>query len=123
MSMRKSEADRRIKPRFKISVKLRVQAQLIGSFNKFEFISIDISESGLLMKHASENLSSFNNLSILEVWLHPPNDEPIFFYAKFVRLSHDKQALAIRIADIEPKEFDRYVQFIQKYSDSEVPHV
>ncbi len=111
-----SNRDRRLKPRFKISIRVKIEASLIGSRHRYDFISEDISESGLLIRHTGRDKVGFNELSIIEVWLHPPEREAIFFYAKFVRFSPETQFLAIRIIDIEREEFEKYREFILSHA-------
>lgn len=108
--------ERRVKPRFKISIKVRIEASLIGSRHRYDFISEDISESGLLIRHTGRDRVGFNELSIIESWLYPPGRDPIFFYAKFVRFSQETQYLAIRIIDIEREEFEKYRDFIASHA-------
>lgn len=105
--------ERRVKPRFKITVKAQIKAQLIGSDSKYEFVTKDISESGMLIQGKFKTI--FNKQSILEVWLMPDNCDEIFFYAKFVR-DADKNCIGIKIIDIDKKNYLRYHEFIQKYA-------
>ena len=58
-------------------------------------------------------------MSIIEVWLHPPEREPIFFYAKFVRFSPETQTLAIRIIDIERDQMENYRDFIMAHAEED----
>ncbi|SMF76766.1 PilZ domain-containing protein [Pseudobacteriovorax antillogorgiicola] len=116
----KSGKERRLKPRFKISLHVRIEAQLIGSHYKYDFITEDLSETGLLIRHTGKGRVSFNELSIIEVWLYPPKLDPLFFYAKFVRFQKDDQCMAIRIIDIEPEAFRTYHDFIMAHASEEV---
>ena len=116
----KPSKERRLKPRFKIRIHLKIQAQLIGSNYRYQFESEDLSETGLLIRYTGVDRVTFNELSIIETWLYPPDIEPIFFYAKFVRYQADDQCLAIRIIDIDAEEFRRYQDFIIANATEEV---
>ncbi|NRA67889.1 MAG: PilZ domain-containing protein [Pseudobacteriovorax sp.] len=120
MAQPKSNRDRRLKPRYKISIHVRIEAQLIGSPMKYDFISEDISESGLLIRHTGRHKVSFNKFSIIEVWLYPPESPPIFFFAKYIRFIPETQLLAIRISDIDREHADHYRIFLETHAESEV---
>lgn len=116
----KSGKERRLKPRFRINLNVKIKAQLIGSQFKYEFITEDLSETGLLIRHVGKGRVAFNDLSIIEAWLIPPDAESIFFYAKFVRFQFDEQCMAIRIIDIDPDQFKRYTDLIIRLGGEEV---
>jgi hypothetical protein len=134
--------DKRVKPRFKIQVHARIKAQLIGSSSKFPFVTLNISESGVLLTEASAYTEdditpalpvdrnkkapsataprhAFNTHSILEVWLYNDRNEEIFFFAKYVRKADD-HSFAIRIIDIDATNARKYQEFIEAHRDSEV---
>ena len=109
--------DKRVKPRFKIEVHAKIKAQLIGSSNRYAFITENISESGLLVTYPEGSRHSFNSHSILEVWVANDRNEPIYFFAKFVRKAGDL-AFAIKIIDIDSINAKKYQEFIDAHRDS-----
>lgn len=134
--------DKRVKPRFKIQVHARIKAQLIGSSSKFPFVTENISESGVLLTHpnryidsevktglkedntfiSAKSKHSFNQSSILEVWLYNDRNEEIYFFAKFVRKA-DENSFAIRIIDIDSANAKKYQEFLEAHRDSYIPEL
>ncbi len=109
--------DQRAKPRFKIAVHAHIKAQLIGSFNKYPFITENISESGLLVNHPVNMRPGFNVQTILEVWLLDDNGNEIFFFAKYVRKASES-SFAIKVIDIDLNNAKLYYDFIASHRDS-----
>ncbi len=103
--------DKRVKPRFKIQVAARIRAQLIGSSNAYEFVTENISESGLLVRQPPDHRHNFNEQTILEVWVRTEVGKEIFFFAKYVRQAGDA-AFAMRIIDIDPENLELFQDFI-----------
>lgn len=110
--------DTRIKPRFKIQVQAKIRAQLIGSSSKFDFMTENISESGLLVNHAAAVNPGFNQHTILEVWIKTDDGIEIFFFAKYVRKATDT-SFAITVIDIDPENNELMQDFIYKHMDAE----
>jgi len=106
--------DKRVKPRFKIQVRTRIKAQLIGSSTKFTFVTENISESGLLVNHEPSSRHAFNKHSILEVWVRDDAGDEIYFFAKYVR-KDSETSFAIRIIDIDGINSKKYQDFIDAY--------
>ncbi len=106
--------DTRIKPRFKIQVQAKIRAQLIGSDSRFDFLTENISESGLLVTHQPNVKHGFNNHTILEVWVKTELNEEIFFFAKFVRKATDT-SFAITISDIDAANGELFQDFIYRH--------
>ncbi len=115
---RKLPKDKRIKPRFKIQVRAKITAQLIGSASRFEFVTENISESGLLVNHNPGSRHSFNSHSILEVWVVTDHHEEVYFFAKYVRKASDT-SFAIKIIDIDPHNSVLYQAFISRHTPEE----
>lgn len=111
--------DKRTKPRIKVQIHAKIKAQLIGSANKYPFITENISESGLLVTHVSHFRHSFNSHSILEVWVQNDREEEIFFFAKYVRKASET-SFAIRIIDIDPTNVKKYQEFIDSHRDETI---
>lgn len=109
--------DTRIKPRFKIAVQARIRAQLIGSSSKFDFVTENISESGLLVTHPTNFNPGFNNHTILEVWIKTDKGEEVFFFAKYVRKASES-SFAINIIDIDPANNEILQEFIYGLMDT-----
>ncbi len=103
--------DSRVKPRYKIQVEAKIRAQLIGSSSKFEFVTENISESGLLVTHPPGLRHAFNDKTILEVWLRTSPEQEVFFFAKYVRVASEN-SFAIRIIDIDPENLEIFQDFI-----------
>jgi hypothetical protein len=114
-----AKRDRRIKPRFEIKVEARIQAQLIGSPLKLDFVTENISEGGLLLNYSGRERLTFNAATILETWLFPDEGDPIFFFTKFVRYQ-SPTTIAIRIIDIDQDAHVRYRKFIETNMSREV---
>lgn len=106
--------DMRVKPRYKIQVEAKIRAQLIGSSSKFEFVTENISESGLLVSHPPGMRHAFNDKTILEVWLRTSPEQEIFFFAKYVR-GASESSFAIRIIDIDPENLEFFQDFISAH--------
>ena len=110
--------DTRIKPRFKIRVQAKIRAQLIGSDSRFDFVTENISESGLLVTHPANVKHGFNPHTILEVWIRNERNEEIFFFAKFVRRATDT-SFAITISDIDAVNGEMFQDFIFRHIDTD----
>ena len=95
----KIQRERRRAPRIKVRMRAKVLVQLFGSQTKYQFETIDISESGLLLE-SSEKKVFYNKSSILEIWLVHDKRE-VYFTSKYIRKVND-QSFAVQISDIDP---------------------
>ncbi len=111
--------DRRIKPRFEVAIHARIQAKLIGAATRVDFMTDNISESGLLLQYSGKDQLAFNEHTILEVWLYTDTDDVLFFFAKFVRYQ-DGGKVAIRIVDMDAETIKKYSHFIQAHATREI---
>ena len=102
--------NRRKSPRISAKIQAEVMVQLLGSQTKHEYRTANISTSGMLLTTLSGRKPIFNSQSILEVWLHCDSQE-VFCIAKFVR-KQDETKFAIKITDIDDRNFELYQQII-----------
>lgn len=106
-------------PRYNINTKIKISAQLIGSRQRHDFITENISESGLLIRSQGSKLT-FNQQSIIEAWVYPEGaeDDPIFFICKFAR-KNDDLSIGIRITSIDEHNTERYFELINMLAEKE----
>lgn len=114
-----SGKDRRIKPRFEIAIHAKIQAKLIGAATRVDFVTDNISESGLLLFYEGKDRLAFNEHTILEVWLYTDTDDVLFFFAKFVRYQEGNR-VAIRIIDMDAETIKKYSHFIHFHASREI---
>lgn len=107
---KRNTKEARIKARFQILPSPKVEVCLFGSSTRYQFEISNFSESGVLLT-CIDKIFTFNNLSILEVWIYPTKIENIYFSAKFVRRVTEKD-MAVKIIDINPKNADLYQDLI-----------
>lgn len=91
--------ERRRSFRIRIEVKTKIVVQLFGASSQYEFETVNMSESGMLLR-STKNKIHFNKQSILEVWITPQDSDRIFFIAKFIR-SAPPNMFAIQVTEID----------------------
>ena len=119
MEARRFSHEKRLNLRFKIPIRARVIAQLIGSSVKFEFVSDNISSAGLLLQHDPVSQHSFNPHSILEVWIDDDADNQIYFLAKYIRKASEN-TFAIRIVDVDSKNEKLLTAFLDRIQSASI---
>lgn len=90
--------ERRTSKRLNVKLKAKILVQMFGSGSRYEYVTENISLTGLLLKSQAKPVQ-YNEGTLLEVWLYPNEVDEIYFFAKFVRKADD-YTFALKITDI-----------------------
>ena len=114
--------EKRIADRFTVEVDALLYAGAIGTGAQYEFRTVNISETGMLIRSSTKVLH-LNSSSILEVYLYPDSnkkEKPIFLFVRW-RRQQDEYSIGVQIADVDDENTRRYAAFIENVKKSRVP--
>lgn len=115
-------SEKRIAERFTVTVDALVRAGTIGTGAQHDFHTVNISETGMLLR-CDQKVLHLNASSILELYLYPDNDKkenPIFLFVRWVR-QQDEFSIGVQIADVDDDNTRRYAAFLENAKKSVVP--